>query len=1366
MKLIYMANGLGKKKGLSQEDTIKLRQRLEGIEVEPDNPLVQSQDQGIGSRPVGQEIEPLVESTDITTPQSPTGLGSPITSIGRGALRKAPLVALGVRGFTEAQKRFPETFRAVETELYKPLDLGLGRDEYPSGFEGGLSWAENLFGQAIKSGKDLLGIEDDPVQEETTYQGKTLTDIFRSDIPRESWLAEKVDYAKSKGKDPYGNNHIGVVTGSFSSDVPITMPVSELIKLKGGMGEQENIRQKDLDWLIDHMGRTGKLPTYGEGKEDIPFITVDYEGIPIINEGNHRIMAADALGMKELPVEIRYFDGGERNAKGLFKPENIFNKLIKDDPVEEGIIPQSKDVDIGQNVPVKKIAEEGIIPQSKYRYRVYHGTLGDWKGTKFRPSKDGAFGSGIYFTPDTKYASDYTSGEGGRVIPAYLDLRKPLIVGKKYVDPSVEALVKLGVKEDKAYTIVEKSQEEYGGLRGEIATLARKQGYDSIIYVPSDKPNENISNAHEIVVLTNRGQPLAKIINAFDVEQKNFQSGGLNMARTKEAVYDDTEDQMDMMGFEPQEQSIDTVSGNEVPLGGTAEGVRDDIDVKMSKGEMVIPEYAVNYHGVETYVDSIQKAQRGYDQMKDMGLVGNPDEAIMDQSEPLPKMGAKDIPEYQFGGLSSAPLPKIPTPTIAQPVTEEVSTVAPLPPVNTQPTPIMSPYPSGYFIEIAGQPNMFKFVAPPGQQNTLTGTYTREQIGSSAPIAPTGTKSESVYGPGFQTYTPSYTMQNIPSTGGYKVIPYTNAEGNIIYMTSVNGQIQGTVPAGYSPSVKEAEPQMEQPIQAPVITPPISPGGPPGGPPSPPSGVVGVTPVTSPSVTPATATGTGASFQPAPVGPALSAENQATVQSIQNSIQSQGILGGDVVSESSIISQTAPEASIDISLVDSPVGDITVVDAAKAVISALTGSSLAAEVVVGVPMALAFHQNQRATAQMQSQLGIIGAAASPTGWSYHKTNTKLGPALVAYNKNDVTALVNPMQNIRSVEAMHFRSDFTDMTNTDIINAMVEDPNGNLVGFNAPHGKSTKHGMYLDDGSFQSRYGISATGYAGDFKSMSDLDQAEVSFRRSRTFLSFLTNIDDSFKTENAKAIEQQMNDSLADIEKNNPDLTKTQHEDLATFLARARRNAAIAPSVAGQIGKSGMSTVHGMATSQAAAGLAQAQAAAQAQAVTQANVDAMNAAMTGTAAVSPGSVTGPGVTGAPQGVAIGRGTPSGPSGPGGKIICLESHRQGLLDTKIFEADETWGDIIPKIVLDGYHLWAKPVVRKMRKSRSFSKKIAWLSRPVAKEAAKQMGVGEGSKIGLAMLCAGMPICAVLGAFMLPFKQTDIPLIIDLEKVGDR
>jgi hypothetical protein len=162
---------------------------------------------------------------------------------------------------------------------------------------------------------------------------EALTDIFRSDIPRESWLKDKIDYAKSKGKDSYGHSYLGTDTGNFKYDSPtIMLPVSELKKLKGRRGEQENIKQDSLDWLLDHMGKTGKLPMTSNSrtkppKEYAPFITVDYKGVPTVSEGNHRIMAADKLGWSEIPVQIRYFDGGERKAQGIFKPENIFEKL-------------------------------------------------------------------------------------------------------------------------------------------------------------------------------------------------------------------------------------------------------------------------------------------------------------------------------------------------------------------------------------------------------------------------------------------------------------------------------------------------------------------------------------------------------------------------------------------------------------------------------------------------------------------------------------------------------------------------------------------------------------------------------------------------------------------------------------------------------------------------------------------------------------------------------------------------------------------------------------------------------------------------------------------------------------------------------
>ena len=163
-----------------------------------------------------------------------------------------------------------------------------------------------------------------------------LDDVFKSDIPRESWLKEKVDYVKSQGKDDMGFNFIGADTGNFKNNFIPRIAVSELVKLKGRNREQENVREDDLAYLKEYMGRTGKLPLT-EGKEYRPFITVDYEGVPTVSEGNHRIMAAAALGMKDLPVEIRYFDGGERKATGVFKPENLIknSKAAFVDPKSE-----------------------------------------------------------------------------------------------------------------------------------------------------------------------------------------------------------------------------------------------------------------------------------------------------------------------------------------------------------------------------------------------------------------------------------------------------------------------------------------------------------------------------------------------------------------------------------------------------------------------------------------------------------------------------------------------------------------------------------------------------------------------------------------------------------------------------------------------------------------------------------------------------------------------------------------------------------------------------------------------------------------------------------------------------------------------
>ena len=162
---------------------------------------------------------------------------------------------------------------------------------------------------------------EDVVNTGTTV-GKNNT--FRSDIPSEKWLQNKIEYVESKGKNKYGHNYIATDTGNFKNYV--TLPVRELKKIKGASGEQRNISQSKIDPLLDYMNKTGKLPPGVKGEEYVPFITVDHKGIPVVSEGNHRIMAAAKLGWENIPVQLRYFEGGERRATGIFDPVKILQE--------------------------------------------------------------------------------------------------------------------------------------------------------------------------------------------------------------------------------------------------------------------------------------------------------------------------------------------------------------------------------------------------------------------------------------------------------------------------------------------------------------------------------------------------------------------------------------------------------------------------------------------------------------------------------------------------------------------------------------------------------------------------------------------------------------------------------------------------------------------------------------------------------------------------------------------------------------------------------------------------------------------------------------------------------------------------------
>ena len=67
---------------------------------------------------------------------------------------------------------------------------------------------------------------------------------------------------------------------------------------------------------------------------------------------------------------------------------------------------------------------------------------------------------------------------------------------------------------------------------------------------------------------------------------------------------------------------VDPVSGNDIPMGSTAENVRDDIPTMLSEGEIVVPADVVNFHGVKLFEDLRAEAKVGYAQMANDGRIG------------------------------------------------------------------------------------------------------------------------------------------------------------------------------------------------------------------------------------------------------------------------------------------------------------------------------------------------------------------------------------------------------------------------------------------------------------------------------------------------------------------------------------------------------------------------------------------------------------------------------------------------------------------------------------------------------------------------------------------------------------------------
>ena len=106
---------------------------------------------------------------------------------------------------------------------------------------------------------------------------------------------------------------------------------------------------------------------------------------------------------------------------------------------------------------------------------------------------------------------------------------------------------------------------------------------------------------------------LARNAKKMDAEAFPFNKGGIAMKEQMEMNFGDVPD--NTIGVDP-------VSGNDIPLGSTAENVRDDIPANLSEGEIVIAADVVNFHGVKLFEDLRKEAKMGYAQMAEDGRIG------------------------------------------------------------------------------------------------------------------------------------------------------------------------------------------------------------------------------------------------------------------------------------------------------------------------------------------------------------------------------------------------------------------------------------------------------------------------------------------------------------------------------------------------------------------------------------------------------------------------------------------------------------------------------------------------------------------------------------------------------------------------
>ena len=91
----------------------------------------------------------------------------------------------------------------------------------------------------------------------------------------------------------------------------------------------------------------------------------------------------------------------------------------------------------------------------------------------------------------------------------------------------------------------------------------------------------------------------------------------------------------------------DPVSGNPIPVGSSAENVRDDIEAMISEGEYVLPANVVKWHGLKHIMDMQAEAEMGLMGMYDTGLIKYAGEEEAEEPEEVTE-AEDDVPSEEI----------------------------------------------------------------------------------------------------------------------------------------------------------------------------------------------------------------------------------------------------------------------------------------------------------------------------------------------------------------------------------------------------------------------------------------------------------------------------------------------------------------------------------------------------------------------------------------------------------------------------------------------------------------------------------------------------------------------------------------------